>query len=93
MSNQRFPLQKFDRFDQYWVYSLCHFRFSEGIFNRGRPDAGVFAPCSMYMYVDKGSNKMMVGMPRLESWIAVMDIKDKVMVDSIPVGKYNSSLS
>lgn len=74
---------KFDRFDQYWVYSLCHFRFSEGIFNRGRPDAGVFAPCSMYMYVDKGSNKMMVGMPRLESWIAVMDIKDKAMVDSI----------
>jgi len=74
---------KFDRFDQYWVYSLCHFRFSEGIFNRGRPDAGVFAPCSMYMYIDKGSNKMIVGMPRLESWIAVMDIKDKVMVDSI----------
>jgi len=74
---------KFDRFDEYFVYSLCHFKFSEGIFNRGRPDAGVFAPCSMYMYVDKGSNKMMVGMPRLESWIAVMGIKDKAMVDSI----------
>ena len=74
---------KFDRYEQYWVYSLCHFRFSEGIFNRGRPDAGAFAPCSMYMYVDKGSKKMMVGMPRLESWIAVMGINDKVMVDSI----------
>lgn len=74
---------KFDRFDAYWVYSLCHFRFSEGIFNRGRPDAGAFAPCSMYMYVDKGSNKLMVGMPRLETWIAVMGIQDKPMVDSI----------
>lgn len=74
---------KFDRYDEYWVYSLCHFRFSEGIFNRGRPDAGVFAPCSMYMYVDKGSKKMMVGMPRLESWIAVMGIKEKEKVDSI----------
>ncbi|MDD2828137.1 MAG: hypothetical protein PHW18_01030 [Sulfuricurvum sp.] len=74
---------KFDRFDAYWVYSLCHFRFSEGIFNNGRPDAGVFAPCSMYMYVDKGSNKMMVGMPRLETWIAVMGLKDPKMVDSI----------
>ncbi len=74
---------KFDRFDAYWVYSLCHFKFSEGIFNRGRPDAGAFAPCSMYMYVDKGSNKMIVGMPRLETWIAVMGIKDKPMVDSI----------
>lgn len=74
---------KFDRFDEYWVYSLCHFKFSEGIFNRGRPDAGAFAPCSMYMYIDKGSNKMIVGMPRLETWTAVMGIKDKAMVDSI----------
>lgn len=74
---------KFDRFDAYWVYSLCHFRFSEGIFNRGRPDAGTFAPCSMYMYIDKGSNKLIVGMPRLENWIAVMGINDPKMVESI----------
>lgn len=74
---------KFDRFDAYWVYSLCHFRFSEGIFNNGRPDAGAFAPCSMYMYIDKGSNKLMIGMPRLETWTAVMGIKDKKMTDSI----------
>jgi uncharacterized protein (DUF302 family) len=74
---------KFDRYDAYWVYSLCHFRFSEGIFNNGRPDAGVFAPCSMYMYIDKGSNKLMVGMPRLETWTAVMGIKDQKMIDSI----------
>lgn len=74
---------EFSRFDEYWVYSLCHFKFSEGIFNQGRPDAGAFAPCSMYMYVEKGSNKLMVGMPRLENWIAVMGINDPKMVDSI----------
>ncbi|MDD2369593.1 MAG: hypothetical protein PHQ90_09850 [Sulfuricurvum sp.] len=74
---------EFGRFDAYWVYSLCHFRFSEGIFNNGRPDAGIFAPCSMYMYVEKGSNKLMIGMPKLENWIAVMGIKDPKMVDSI----------
>ncbi len=74
---------EFGRYDEYWVYSLCHFKFSEGIFNQGRPDAGIFAPCSMYMYVEKGSNKMMVGMPKLENWIAVMGIKDPKMVDSI----------
>lgn len=74
---------EFSRFDAYWVYSLCHFKFSEGIFNQGRPDAGTFAPCSMYMYIDKGSNKMVIGMPRLENWIAVMGIKDQKMVDSI----------
>ncbi|MDD5405933.1 MAG: DUF302 domain-containing protein [Sulfurovaceae bacterium] len=74
---------KFDRFDAYWVYSLCHFRFSEGIFNKGRPDAGVFAPCSMYMYIDKDTNKLMIGMPRLTTWNSVMDMKDKKMVDSL----------
>jgi len=74
---------EFGRFDAYWVYSLCHFKFSEGIFNQGRPDAGAFAPCSMYMYVEKGSNKLIVGMPRLENWTAVMGIKDQKMNDSI----------
>lgn len=74
---------EFGRFDAYWVYSLCHFKFSEGVFNQGRPDAGAFAPCSMYMYVEKGSNKLIVGMPRLENWIAVMGINDPKMVDSI----------
>ncbi len=74
---------KFDRFDAYWVYSLCHFRFSEGIFNQGRPDAGAFAPCSMYLYIDKDSNKLMIGMPKLATWTAVMGLKDQKMKDSI----------
>ena len=75
--------QDFAKYDAFWVYSLCHFKFSEGIFNHGRPDAGVFAPCSMYMYIEKGSNKLKIGMPKLENWIAVMGIKDKKKVDAI----------
>jgi uncharacterized protein (DUF302 family) len=74
---------EFDRYDAYYVYSLCHFKFSEGIFNQGRPDAGVFAPCSMYMYVEEGSNKLMIGMPKLENWISVMKITDQKKVDAI----------
>jgi hypothetical protein len=35
------------------------------------------------MYIDKGSNKLMVGMPRLETWTAVMGLKDKKMNDSV----------
>ncbi|MEE8589483.1 MAG: hypothetical protein V3S80_09090 [Sulfurimonadaceae bacterium] len=82
--------QDFDKYDAYFVYSLCHFTFSNGVFNlvdgqkgKARPDAGVFAPCSMYMYIEKGSNKIVIGMPKLENWIAVMSIKDKKMVDAI----------
>jgi len=73
----------FEKYDAYWVYSLCHFQFSYGIFNKGRPDAGAFAPCSMYMYIEKGSNVLHIGMPKLETWKAVMGIKDPVKVKSI----------
>jgi len=74
---------EFDAYDAYFVYSLCHFTFSYKIFNKGRPDAGAFAPCSMYMYIKKGSNKLVVGMPKLENWIAVLGIKDPVKVKLI----------
>ena len=75
--------EDFSKYDAYFVYSLCHFTFSEGIFNQGRPDAGVFAPCSMYMYIEKDSNVLHIGMPKLENWIAVMNIKDAKKVDAI----------
>jgi len=82
--------QDFSKYDAYFVYSLCHFTFSNGVFNivdgqegSARPDAGVFAPCSMYMYIEKGSNKLIIGMPKLENWISVMSIKDKKMIKAI----------
>ena len=75
--------EDFGRYDAYWVYSLCHFRFSYELFNKGRPDAGVFAPCSMYMYVEKGAGVLHIGMPSLENWIAVLGIKDAQKVKHI----------
>jgi uncharacterized protein (DUF302 family) len=71
----------FEEYDKFFVYSLCHFTFSYNVFNKGRPDAGVFAPCSMYMYIKKGSNKMVIGMPRLSNWVSVMNIKDTTKID------------
>ena len=71
----------FERYDAFFVYGLCHFTFSYNLFNKGRPDAGVFAPCAMYFYIDKDSNKMVVGMPRLSVWAAVMNLKDKAKIE------------
>lgn len=62
-------------FDAYWVYSLCHFPFSNGIFN-DRPDAGVFAPCSIYMYIKPGEKVLHVGMPTLNNWDAIVHFKN-----------------
>jgi len=75
--------QEFDRFDFYSTYSLCHFYFSYGIFNHGNAQAGAFAPCSMYMYVEKGTNVLHIGMPYLENWINIAGIKNQKQIDSI----------
>ena len=69
-------------YDAFWVYSLCHFKFSYTVFdNKGhRPEAGLFAPCSMYMFIKKGTNKLVIGMPRLANWAATLGIKEQSRV-------------
>ena len=66
-----------DRFDAYWVYSLCHFTFSYTVFNVWQhPELGASAPCSMYMYLEKDSNTLKVGMPSVNNWITMGHITD-----------------
>ena len=72
---------EFEEYDAFFVYGLCHFTFSYNVFNKGRPDAGVFAPCAMYFYIKPGTNKMVVGMPRLSVWASVMKFKDQAKID------------
>jgi hypothetical protein len=69
-------------FDIFWAYSLCHLKYSYNMFdNKGaRPDAGLYAPCTMYMYVKKGSNKLVVGMPKLVNVMDTLEIKDESRV-------------
>ena len=71
----------FEEYDAFFVYSLCHFTFSYNIFNKGRPDAGVFAPCSMYAYIKKDSGTMVLGMPTLANWPAIMGITDSAKLE------------
>jgi len=73
----------FEKYDAYFVYSLCHFTFSYNIFNKGRGDAGAFAPCSMYMYIKKDTNTLVIGMPKLANWTHVLNIKDPAKKKSI----------
>ena len=66
-------------YDAFWTYSLCHLEFSYNMFdNEGaRPKAGLFAPCTMYVYIKKGSNRMVIGMLRLENWSTSLNISDE----------------
>jgi len=71
-----------ESYDAFWTYSLCHLEYSYNMFdNKGaHPEAGLFAPCSMYMYIKKGSNKLVVGMPTLVNWSDTLGITDKKRV-------------
>ena len=73
----------FDKYDAYWVSSLCHFPFSNSIFNHGEPQAGLFAPCSIYFYVPKGSKELHVGYANVKNWLVAAGIKDETMRKSI----------
>jgi uncharacterized protein (DUF302 family) len=66
-------------YDAFWTYSLCHLEFSYGMFDNAgaRPEAGLFAPCTMYMYIKKGTNQLVVGMFRLHNWSDTLDITDE----------------
>jgi len=66
-------------YDAFWTFSLCHFPYSYAIFdNEGAiPEASVFAPCTMYMYIKKDSSTLVIGMPRLANWNRLFPMKDK----------------
>lgn len=65
--------------DEFWTFSLCHFKYSYTLFDNAgaRPESAVFAPCTMYMYIQKGTNKLVIGMPRLQNWVSMFNITDK----------------
>jgi len=66
----------FEEYDAFWVSLLCHFEFSNSIFNRGAPEAGMFAPCSVYFYIPKGKNELHVGYADINNWVNAMNFVD-----------------
>ncbi|MCH9741488.1 MAG: hypothetical protein K0U38_11725 [Epsilonproteobacteria bacterium] len=72
---------EFDKYDAYWVSSLCHFQFSNSVFNHGEPQAGVYAPCSVYFYIPKGKNEIHMGYATVENWTNTTGITDPKMLD------------
>jgi len=72
-------------YDAFWTYSLCHLEFSYNMFDNkdAKPLAGLFAPCTMYMYIPKDSGKLIVGMYRLHNWTDTLNIQDKKRVELV----------
>lgn len=66
-------------FTSFWSYALCHIPYSYAIFDgeSAIPMAGIFAPCSMYVYLKEGESKLVIGMPTLSAWAAAIGITNE----------------
>ncbi len=72
-------------YSSFWAYDLCHIPFSYEVFDgkNAIPMAGIFAPCSMYVYVKEGENKIVIGMPTLRAWAGALNITNKAQLKKI----------
>lgn len=70
------------KYDFYDTYSICKFDVIYPV-SRLHPEAGAYAPCSMYFYKKKGENKIHFGWLSVDNWITTLDIKDKESIDAL----------
>ena len=68
--------KKYDFFD---AYSICKLPV---IFEvaKTHPEAGAFAPCTFYMYKEKGSTVVNMAYPSVNNWMSSLAIEDKASI-------------
>ena len=66
----------YDKYDFFDAYSICKLPviFEVAITH---PEAGAFAPCTFYMYKEKGSQIIQMAYPSVYNWLSSLDITDK----------------
>ncbi len=70
-----FEEANYDGYDIYEVYSICKLPVIYTI-AKTHPEAGAFAPCSLYLEKKKGSAKMEIAFPSVYNWMSTMSIED-----------------
>ena len=76
LQEELFDEAGYGAYDFYTTYSICKFDVIYPV-SKLHPEAGAYAPCSMYMYKKKGENKMVIGYLGVDNWIKTLDIEDQ----------------
>ena len=71
-----FEEAEYEGYDFYEVYSVCKLPVIFTI-AKSRPEAGAFAPCSLYLAKKKGEAEMNAGFPSVYNWMSSLSITDK----------------
>jgi uncharacterized protein (DUF302 family) len=66
----------YDKYDFFDAYSICKLPV---IFEvaKTHPEAGAFAPCTFYMYKEKGSTEVQMAYPSVYNWLSSLAIEDE----------------
>jgi len=65
-----------DAYDFFDVYSICKVPVIYTV-SHTHPEAGAFAPCTLYMYKKKGENVVHFAYPSIYNWISSLAFTDK----------------
>jgi uncharacterized protein (DUF302 family) len=71
-----FEEKDYNAYDFYEVYSICKLPVIYTI-AKTRPEAGAYAPCSLYMAKKKGNNNLKIAFPSVYNWMSSMAIENK----------------
>lgn len=82
MNEELFEAAGIDDFDFYITYSICKFDVIFPV-SKETPEAGAYAPCSMYAYKKKGENTVHIGYLGVDNWIKTLDITDKHAISKL----------
>lgn len=80
--NYDFEENEFEGFNFYDVYSICKLPVIYTV-AKTRPEAGAFAPCSLYMYMKKDGDKVHIAYPSVYNWISSLSIDDKASLEEL----------
>jgi uncharacterized protein (DUF302 family) len=74
--NDKFKELKYEAYDFYEVYSICKLPVIYTI-AQSRPEAGAYAPCSLYLSKKKNEKMLHIGFPSVYNWMSSMAIENK----------------
>ena len=78
--NYDFEEANYEGYNFYDVYSICNISVIYTV-SKLHPEAGAFAPCSLYMYNKKDTNTIEMAFPSVYNWISSLAIEDKASKD------------
>jgi len=72
----------YNKYDFFDAYSICKLSVIFEV-SKKHPEAGALAPCTLYLYKEKGSNKVHIEFPSVSNWFSSLAIEDKVSVKEL----------